>query len=149
MTNLEMINKLTLGVDNVEKVTIDFEGTKANFSIRPLTSGELTKLKSIEKKNLVVKIGMEKGKRTKTKVTQDGADIKDIDVNTGEFNEAQAEAMYTAIAWSLSVDDEIILVDDIKNMRPGLPEAIFSEIMNISKLSEDDLTFIKSFQSDQ
>ncbi len=141
MKNLEMIQKLTLGKDNLETVKIDYDGTPAEFTIRPLTSGELSKLQSIEKKPLVVKVGMQGGKR----VSQN---INDVDINTGEFTEAQSEAMYTAIALSLSVDGETVTSDDIKGMPAGLPELIFEQVINISKLNDTDLTVIKQFRKD-
>lgn len=144
-SNLEMLQKLTLGKDAVETITIEFEDKTADFTIRPLTSGELSKLQSIEKKKLNVKVALENGKRTKTTVSEDDTKVQDVNINTGEFTESQAEAMYKAIAWSLSVDDEIILPDDVKKMMPGMPELIFEHVIRISKLSESDLTSVKSF----
>ena len=142
-SNLEIIQKLSLGKEDIEKVTLELEDDlKADFTLRPLTSGEITKLKALEKKSVVVKIGMEAGKRTKTTVDNS----QDINVNTGEFTESQAEAMYRAIALSLSVDDEVVTADDVKQMRVGLPELLFTEVIRISQLTEDDLTAIKSFQ---
>ena len=141
MSNLEMLQKLSLGTEDIETVIIDFEGEKAEFKIRPLTSGELSKLQSVEKKPLVVTVGMKNGKRETVK-----SNISDVDINTGEFAEAQSEAMYQAIALSLSVDGEIIEVDDIKAMRTGLPELLFEEVINVSKLSDTDLTAIKTFR---
>ena len=40
---------------------------KAEFKLRPLTSGELSKLQAIEKKPLVVTVGMRNGKRESVK----------------------------------------------------------------------------------
>jgi len=142
MKNLEMIQKLTLGKDNLETVKIDYDGTEAEFTIRPLTSGELSKLQAIEKKPLVVKVGMQGGKR----VSQN---INDVDINTGEFTEAQAEAMYTAIALSLSVDGETVTSEDIKGMPTGVPELLFEKVILISKLNDKDLTAIKQFRKDE
>ena len=136
-----MLQKLSLGTEDIESVIIDFEGEKAEFKIRPLTSGELSKLQAVEKKPLVVTVGMKNGKRETVK-----SNISDVDINTGEFTEAQSEAMYQAIALSLSVDGEIIEVDDIKAMRTGLPELLFEEVINVSKLSDTDLTAIKTFR---
>lgn len=144
-SNLEMLQKLTLGKDAVETITIEFEDKTADFTIRPLTSGELSKLQAIEKKKLNVKVALENGKRKKTTVSEDDTKVQDVNINTGEFTESQAEAMYKAIAWSLSVDDEIILPDDVKKMMPGMPELIFEHVIRISKLSESDLTSVKSF----
>ena len=144
-SNLEMLQKLTLGKEAIETVTIEFEDEKADFTIRPLTSGELSKLQAIEKKKLNVKVALENGKRKKTSVSEDDTKVQDVNINTGEFTESQAEAMYKAIAWSLSIDDEIVPVEMVKKMMPGMPEVLFTEVILISKLTESDLTSIKSF----
>ena len=141
MKNLEVIKKLGLGKDDTETVKINFEDEDYTFKMRPLTSGELSKLQSIEKKPLTVKIGMQNGVRQ-------SVHTNDVDINTGEFTEAQAEAMYNAIALSLSVDGETIPVEEIKTFPAGVPEIIFKEVIRVSKLSEDDLTAIKSFRKD-
>ena len=139
MNNLEVIQKLTLGTEKTETVKINYNDEDYTFTMRPLTDGELTRLQTIEKKPLVVKVGMQGGKRTSVQ-------SNDVDINTGEFTEAQAEAMYEAIALSLSVDGETITASDIKTLPAGLPSVIFEQVVNISKLSDDDLTIIKSFQ---
>ena len=139
MNNLEVLQKLTLGVENTETVTINYENEDYTFTMRPLTDGELTQLQTIEKKPLVVKVGMQNGKRTSVQQN-------DVDINTGEFTEAQAEAMYEAIALSLSVNEETITSSDIKTLPAGLPTIIFKQVIEISKLSPEDLTIIKSFQ---
>ena len=138
MNNLETLRKLSLGTNDTTKVKINFENTDYEFEIRPLNDGELTKLQSIEKKPLVVKVGMQNGKRTSVQ-----SNINDVDINTGEFTEAQNEAMYTAIGWSLDVP-----VDEIKSLPAGLPKVLFEQVIKISKLSDDDLTFIKSFRKE-
>lgn len=136
-----MLQKLSLGVEDTETVIIDFEGEKAEFNIRPLTSGELLKLQAVEKKPLIVTVGMRNGKRET--VT---SNLNDVDINTGEFTEAQSEAMYQAIAWSLSTNNEIITPDDIKSMKAGLPEILFDKVIEVSQLSDEDLTAIKTFR---
>lgn len=138
MNNLETLRKLSLGTNDTTKVKINFENTDYEFEIRPLNDGELTKLQSIEKRPLVVKVGMQNGKRTSVQ-----SNINDVDINTGEFTEAQNEAMYTAIGWSLDVP-----IDEIKSLPAGLPKVLFEQVIKISKLSDDDLTFIKSFRKD-
>jgi hypothetical protein len=75
--------------------------------------------------------------------------INDVDINTGEFTEAQAEAMYTAIALSLSVDGETVTSDDIKGMPTGVPELLFEKVILVSKLNDKDLTAIKQFRKDE
>ena len=142
MKNIDILQKLTLGTDKVSDVKIVFEDEDYEFKIRPLTDGELTKLQAIEKKPLVVKVGMQGGRRTSVQTN-------DVDINTGEFMEAQNEAMYNAIAWSLSVDGETVDPDTIKVLPAGLPQILFEQVITISKLSDEDLTVIKQFRKNE
>lgn len=139
MNNLDIIRKLSLGTEDTEKVNITFEDETIELTMRPLTDGELSKLQGIEKKPLTVTVGMQNGKRT-------SVHTNDVDINTGEFTEAQNEAMYEAIALSLSVDGDVVTASDIRELKAGLPGVIFKEVIRISKLSEEDLTLVKSFQ---
>ena len=139
MNNLETLQKLTLGTDLTENVKINFENTDYEFEMRPLNDGELSKLQAIEKKPLVIKVGMQNGKR-QTVTTN----MNDVDINTGEFTEAQNEAMYNAISLSMNVP-----VEEIKKLPAGLPRVLFEQVIRISKLSDDDLTVIKSFRKDE
>ncbi len=141
MKNIDTLRRITLGTEDTETVKIQYNEEELEFTMRPLTDGELTKLQSIEKKPLVVKVGMMGGKRQSVQTN-------DVDINTGEFTEAQNESMYTAIAWSLSVDDETVNPEDIKGLPTGLPQVLFEQVMNISKLTDEDLTVIKSFRQD-
>lgn len=136
MTNQEMLEKLIQGTDKTETVEIEVNGNKAEFKIRPLTAGELTKLQVIEKQGFHVKVGMQNGKRQTVE-----SNLSDVDVDVGEFNEAQAEAMYTAI--SISFD---LPVESIKNLPVGVPEVMFDKVIEISNLTETDLTSVKSFR---
>ena len=139
MNNLETLQKLTLGTDLTENVKINFENTDYEFEMRPLNDGELSKLQSIEKKPLVIKVGMQNGKRQTVQTN-----MNDVDINTGEFTEAQNEAMYNAISLSMNVP-----VEEIKKLPAGLPRVLFEQVIRISKLSDDDLTIIKSFRKDE
>ena len=134
--NNDILAKLTLGKEQTEEVTIEYEDEKTTITLRPLTSGELSKLQSIEKQPFHVKIGMQNGKRTTMQ-----SNMQDMDVNTAEFTEAQNEAMYTAIAWSMNIKTE-----QVKEFYPGVPELIFEQIIRVSKLSDEDLTVIKTFR---
>ena len=142
MKNLDVLQKLSLGTDCTKEVKVNFENEDYTFTMRPLSDGELTRLQAIEKKPLMVTIGMQNGKRTSVATTND------VEVNTGEFTESQAEAMYNAVALSLSVDGETVTRDDIKGLPAGLPSILFEQVVRISKLSDDDLTIIKSFRKD-
>ena len=139
MSNLEILKKLSLGKEDTQKVTITVKDNDYDFILRPLTSGELTKLQKIEKHPLNLKIEMKNGVRQNVQ-------SNDVDINTGEFAEAQNETMYTAIAWSMSTDNEKVTVEDIKTLPTGVPEAIFTKVIEISSLSDEDLTIIKSFR---
>ena len=144
MSNKDMIQKLTLGVDDIQTVSIDWEGEELEFKLRPLTSGELSKLQVIEKKPLQIRVNMRNGKREAVQ-----SNMNDVDINTGEFTEAQAEAMYKAVALSLSVDGEKVTTDEVRGMVVGLPELLFTEVINVSKLSDADLTMVKQFRKNE
>ena len=139
-----MIQKLTLGTEDIQTVTIDWEGEELEFRLRPLTSGELSKLQVIEKKPLQIKVNMRNGKREAVQ-----SNMNDVDINTGEFTEAQSEAMYKAVALSLSADGEKVTADMVKGMVVGLPELLFQQVINVSKLSDADLTMVKQFRKNE
>ena len=98
--NMDMIEKLTLGKDKTETVTIQVDGEEQELELRPLTSGELSKLQTIEKKGFVMKIGMQNGKRTTS------TNLSDMDINAGEFTKYQNEALFKAVAWSMNIEPE-------------------------------------------
>ena len=137
MTNdIDLLEKLTLGKDRKEIVTITVNGEEQEIELRPLTSGELSKLQTIEKKGFVMKIGMANGKRTSTTTN-----MSDMDINAGEFTQYQNEALYKAVAWSMGIKPE-----QVEEFIPGVPEAIFNEVVRISNLQDKDLTIIKNFR---
>ena len=144
MSNKDMIQKLTLGVEDIQTVNITWEDEELEFKLRPLTSGELSKLQVIEKKPLQIKVNMRNGKREAVQ-----SNMNDVDINTGEFTEAQSEAMYKAVALSMSVDGEKVTVDMVKGMVVGLPELLFTEVINVSRLSDNDLTMVKQFRKNE
>ena len=139
-----MIQKLTLGTEDIQTVNITWEDEELEFKLRPLTSGELSKLQVIEKKPLSIKVNMRNGKREAVQTN-----MNDVDINTGEFTEAQSEAMYKAVALSLSVDGEKVTTDEVRGMVVGLPELLFTEVINVSKLSDADLTMVKQFRKNE
>ena len=139
-----MIQKLTLGTEDIQTVNITWEDEELEFKLRPLTSGELSKLQVIEKKPLQIKVNMRNGKREAVQ-----SNMNDVDINTGEFTEAQSEAMYKAVALSLSVDGEKVTTDEVRGMVVGLPELLFTEVINVSKLSDADLTMVKQFRKNE
>ena len=131
MNNQEIIEKLTLGKELTETVTIDGD----EIELRPLTSGELSKLQSIEKKGFSMKVGVNsQGKRQ-------SVSTNDVDINAGEFSKYQTEAMYKAVAWSMGITEDVV-----ENFKVGLPEKIFLEVIRISNISDNDLASIKQFR---
>lgn len=133
MNNNEILEKLTLGKDKTETVKID----DVDIELRPLTSGELTKLQSLEKQGFTMKVGVNgHGKKQNVQTN-------DIDINAGEFNKFQTEAMYKAVAWSMGIDEK-----HVSEFKVGVPEKIFKEVVRISELSDNDLTIIKQFRKE-
>ena len=140
MSNLEMLERLTKGVEATEMITVDGE----EVEIRPLTSGELSKLQTIEKKGFVMKVGVgAKGKRTNVSTSN-----TDVDINAGDFTQYQSEALYKAVAWGLSIGKEKVNPEQVEALPAGIPEQIFNEIVRISNIKDNDLTIIKNFRKE-
>ena len=140
MSNLEMLERLTKGVEATEMITVDGE----EVEIRPLTSGELSKLQTIEKKGFVMKVGVgAKGKRTNVQTNN-----TDVDINAGDFTQYQSEALYKAVAWGLSIGKEKVNPEQVEALPAGIPEQIFKEIVRISNIKDNDLTIIKNFRKE-
>ena len=138
MSNLEMLERLTKGVEATETITINDE----EVEIRPLTSGELSKLQTIEKKGFVMKVGVgANGKRTNVNTSN-----TDVDINAGDFTQYQSEALYKAVAWGLSIGKEKVNPEQVEALPAGIPEQIFNEIVRISNIKDNDLTIIKNFR---
>ena len=131
MNNNEIIEKLTLGKERTETVKIN----DIEIELRPLTSGELAKLQSLEKKGFVMKVAVSPNGKRQNVTTND------VDINAGEFSQYQTEAMYKAIAWSMDIPEE-----NVKDFDVGVPEQIFQEVIRISHISDEDLTSIKQFR---
>jgi len=135
MNNQEMLEKLIDGTDSIERVKVNVKGKEGEFDIRPLNSGELSKLRALEKKGFNMTIAVNgQGKRQ-------GVQTNDVDVNAGEFNEYQTDAMYTAVSWSTDLEKE-----SLEKLPVGFPEALFAEVIRISNLSDSDLTTVKTFR---
>ena len=97
------------------EVTINYNGNEKKFKMKPLTDGELTKLKRIEYNSFKFKLTIdEEGNKKRQKQSE-----QETEVDTGEFTENQKNAMYTAIAWSLSTPEEEVPVSAVENMPKG------------------------------
>lgn len=147
MTNNDnIISKLLQGTDEIHEVTVNDGTEDLKIKLRPLSAGELTKIKSIEKEPYTMEIGVNtNGKRTSAKQIDNSTDTN-MTVGMGEFTESQAKAVYTAVAWSMRVEDTNITPEIVENFKNGIPEQIFRHVMDISNLTEDDLTVIKQFR---
>ena len=144
--NNEIISKLLQGTDEIHEVTIQDGKEELTVQLRPLSSGELTAIKSIEKAPYKMEIGVNtQGKRTSAKQIEKNTDTN-MAVGMGEFTESQANAIYTAVAWSMRVGDTNITPEIVENFRKGVPEQIFRHVIEISNLTEEDLTVIKQFR---
>ena len=135
-----MLERLTLGTEATETIEVGGE----EVEIRPLTSGELSKLQTIEKKGFVMKDGVgAKGKRQSIQTNN-----TDVDINAGDFTQYQSEALYKAVAWGLSIGKEKVTPEQVEALPAGLPEQIFKEIVRISNIQDNDLTIIKNFRKE-
>ena len=133
-----MLERLTKGTEATETITINDE----EVEIRPLTSGELSKLQTIEKKGFVMKVGVgANGKRTSVNTSN-----TDVDINAGDFTKYQSEALFKAVAWGLSIGKEKVNPEQVVALPAGIPEQIFNEIVRISNIKDNDLTIIKNFR---
>lgn len=130
----DLITKLMLGKDDITKVTIDDN----IINLRPLTAGELAKLKRIEQQDI----------KFNTQIGIDGENVplNTANVDTGLFLENQNHAKFQAIAWSMSCNGLTVTVDAVEKFRKEIPDLLFKEIIKISKLTEKDLTSVKNFQ---
>ena len=109
MNNNDVLEKLTIGKDLTETVTIN----DTDIELRPLTSGELAKLKSMETKGLKMNVP----------VNQQGKRMQDVEVDAGVISEQRIQTMYQAIAWSMGIKKE-----KIEQFKVGVPEKIFEEV---------------------
>ena len=138
MTNQDIIDKLILGTDGVEEVTVTVGGEEIPVELRPLNSGELSKLRKMEKKPFTMKMNM--NSKGKIRDVKKESSEQSMDIGMAEFTDSQAETLYSAVAWSMELD-----VETVKNFKVGVPEAIFSEVIRISNLP-DDLEVVKQFR---
>lgn len=147
--NQDVLEQLISGKDSTEKIKI--EGKE--IFIRPLTDGELSQLKALEKEPVNVDITFKpgeqkrKGFRDKVKKELEEADEQEgkARLNSGTMSESQDETKYLAIAMSLSIGDNEISSDFVKNLAAGVPDKIFKEVIKLSNLEEASLDTVKNF----
>lgn len=136
-SNTDLLNELKAGLNKTETVKVDVNGSEHSFILRPLSSGELSSLQVMEKKNLKVKV-KSKGSNKES--------INEADMDSALLFENKAKTKYRAISLSLSVNDERITDEMVQILPPDTVEALFTEVVRISNLTKDDLTVIQSFQ---
>lgn len=136
--NYDILDKLTLGTDEIEQITVTVDDEDVTVNLRPLSSGELSNLRKIEKRPFTMKMNMKSnGKidRVKKEASQ-----QSMNIGMAEFTDSQAETIYNAVAWSMDIK-----VDEVRTFKVGVPEAIFKEVIRISRLP-DDLEVVKQFR---
>lgn len=138
MTNADMIYKLMLGKDDFTEVIIVIEDEKIPINLRPLTAGELAQLKRMEQKSI----------KFHTSVGVDGkSDVSNsADIETDKFLEGQDKAKFQAVAWSMSCDGVTVTPEQVKEMKKEIPNLLFKHVIEVSCLTEKDLTSVKLFQ---
>lgn len=146
MSNLETIAKILQESSERTEITINYEGNEEIFKLRPLTDGELTKLKKIEYNSFKFKVIIDDEGNKKR---QEQPESQETEVDTGEFTENQKNAMYQAIAWSLSSPEEEVPVSVIEGMPKGMPALLYEKVIEVSGLRVGDLTTVKNFLKDK
>lgn len=136
-SNTDLLNELKAGLNKTETVKVDVNGSERSFLLRPLSSGELSSLQVMEKKNLKVKV-KSRGSNKES--------INEADMDSALLFENKAKTKYRAISLSMSVNDEKITDEMVKILPPDTVETLFTEVVRISNLTKDDLTVIQSFQ---
>ena len=142
--NEDIISKLTLGVDETETVKIKQGKETIEVELRPLTSGEVSILKKLEKSPYVMQMKINNnGDRVEVNREDMVANKENnLDIPMGEFSEAKSKVIYSAVAWSMDCT-----VKEVKGFYKGVPEQIFKEVIRISNITEDDLTTLKEFRN--
>lgn len=139
MNNLEIIEKITKGTTATEQITLS---NGEEITIRPLTAGELAELQRLEKKVFKMKVGVDqKGKKRNVETTN-----TDVNIDAGEFSKSQTDTLFTAVAYGLSINDNKISKKQVEAFPVGIPEQIFTELVRISNISNNDLKIIKNFR---
>lgn len=147
MSNLETLQQIIIGNSERTEVTINHEGNEETFSFRKLTDGDLTKLRRIEYNSFKFKVNIDDEGKKKGK--NKASESQETEVDTGEFTEKQRMAIYTAIAWSLSSEEEEVPVSFVEQMPKGMPDLLYEKVIEVSGLGVGDLTSVKSFLKDK
>ena len=128
MENKDLIEQIIQGTQTEEQVTIKYDGADYTFTLKPLTTGQLSKLKKIEQSGLKVRMD----KKGQTEI---------VPINAGEMAEAQEEAKYEGISFSVDAP-----VEKVKQLPQSVVDDLFKEIIRISELTDKDLVVVRNFQ---
>lgn len=154
--NQSILEELISGEDAITKVEIQNKGNIKEICMKPLTDGELSRLKSMEKDPVNVNINFKpgdtkrKGFREKLEKELKGSEDEanqegSAKINSGEMSESQDATKYFAIAMSMSIDDNDVDPEFIKKLDAGVPDLLFEKVIEISNLNEDSLDTVKQF----
>jgi hypothetical protein len=142
MTNDDLFMEIVNG--NKIAVKYEFEGLKNKIPLRPLVNKELGELKALEKgasKGLIkMEMPVDKKKREKTK---DQMQQMEQEIDYAAMSDAQYEVMSKAVCLSADISEETY---DALNAK--LAGDIFEKVMEISKITEDDLSMLKEFRKE-
>lgn len=144
VNNSEIIEKLTLGTEEIQTVKVKHGKETTEVELRPLSSGELSILQKMEKAPYSMQMKMNRNGEN-VPVNREESLIEDdntMDLHMGEYVESKSKLMYTAVAWSMDIS-----IAAVKQFYKGVPEQLFEHVMDISNITEDDLDTLKQFRS--
>ena len=154
MRNKEDINeKIRRELSNGKDQDIPFTHDGLSFEIpcRPLTMGELDKLKEIElegqkpRMNMVQKGSGRTKKERREQIRNQVQNFEQI-IDLQQLKSKERLVKISAIEWCTGIKPNTF--DDL-SMSFNLRDALWDHIVKISNLSDDDLNIISEFREDQ
>ena len=139
---LEVLN----GIQNTKEFTFDMEGQELRLELRPLREGELLKLQMIENGNQKGKVTIKKGmsrEEIRDEVENQTQDME-FNIKPSELIENVAYTKYKAIELSAGLSQRTI-----NKLSREIIDEIFDQIMDLSKITEDDLNTLKEFRKNR
>lgn len=135
------------GVRSSESVEIEGLGT---ILLRPLTDGEYSRAQQMNIAAITAMTdipALKKEVRSRQKKGKPTDDITlDIDVN--KYTEATKESRYFVAACGMSVN-EPWSVDEVKAMKPGIPDRIATAVYKITNVAPGDQAALTMFRPQQ
>ena len=127
--NNDLIEKILKGEEHTETVQIEYNGDFFDFTLRPLTSKELSQVQKLERKGL--------------KLDSITKNSESLSVDFGDMAESQMKAMQKAI--SLSLDAPLSKVEQLP---VSVVDGLFNEVIRVSNLSEKELIVVRNFRTE-